>query len=179
MLLNPTDLIWTLTPAAKDTSGHRAADPVWDWQCYQWLVQSTFWDHQHTCEGNTNTDMNSIRRCSKVHWCKCMCCRLGSLMRPLKRTCLSLQEVRNTTKRKTHETQRKTEVQKTCICKINHNYIWFVESWHMCVCTVLKNSSLDSTEQKKTRVKLKKFLTRRPTLQAVRDKGYIKGKIHW
>ncbi|XP_031440235.1 rho GTPase-activating protein 12b isoform X1 [Clupea harengus] len=36
--------------------------------------------------------------------------------------------------------------------------------------------SVDS-EQKKTRVKLKKFLTRRPTLQAVRDKGYIKDQV--
>uniref|UniRef100_A0A672KW05 Rho GTPase-activating protein 12-like n=1 Tax=Sinocyclocheilus grahami TaxID=75366 RepID=A0A672KW05_SINGR len=42
---------------------------------------------------------------------------------------------------------------------------------------VVKNSSLDSSEQKKTRVKLKKFLTRRPTLQAVRDKGYIKDQV--
>uniref|UniRef100_A0A672R363 Rho GTPase-activating protein 12-like n=1 Tax=Sinocyclocheilus grahami TaxID=75366 RepID=A0A672R363_SINGR len=40
----------------------------------------------------------------------------------------------------------------------------------------VKNSSLDSSEQK-TRVKLKKFLTRRPTLQAVRDKGYIKDQV--
>lgn len=40
----------------------------------------------------------------------------------------------------------------------------------------LKNSaSMDTSDQKKTRVKLKRFLTRRPTLQAVRDKGYIKG----
>uniref|UniRef100_A0A8C1UJ85 Rho GTPase activating protein 12b n=1 Tax=Cyprinus carpio TaxID=7962 RepID=A0A8C1UJ85_CYPCA len=43
--------------------------------------------------------------------------------------------------------------------------------------TRVKNSSLDSSEQKKTRVKLKKFLTRRPTLQAVRDKGYIKDQV--
>lgn len=35
--------------------------------------------------------------------------------------------------------------------------------------------SMDSSDQKKTRLKLKKFLTRRPTYQAVRDKGYIKG----
>ncbi|XP_051980978.1 rho GTPase-activating protein 12-like isoform X3 [Xyrauchen texanus] len=42
----------------------------------------------------------------------------------------------------------------------------------------LKNSSsMESSEQKKTRVKLKKFLTRRPTLQAVRDKGYIKDQV--
>lgn len=32
-----------------------------------------------------------------------------------------------------------------------------------------------SVEDKKTRHKLKKFLIRRPTYQAVRDKGYIKG----
>lgn len=37
-------------------------------------------------------------------------------------------------------------------------------------------SNIDSTDQKKTKTKLKKFLTRRPTLQAVREKGYIKGK---
>ncbi|XP_060253401.1 rho GTPase-activating protein 12 isoform X10 [Ovis aries] len=38
-----------------------------------------------------------------------------------------------------------------------------------------KVSSIDSSEQKKTKKNLKKFLTRRPTLQAVREKGYIKG----
>uniref|UniRef100_A0A3P8ZHB6 Rho GTPase activating protein 12b n=1 Tax=Esox lucius TaxID=8010 RepID=A0A3P8ZHB6_ESOLU len=37
--------------------------------------------------------------------------------------------------------------------------------------------SMDSSDQKKTRVKLKKFLTRRPTYQAVRDKGYIKDQV--
>lgn len=37
-------------------------------------------------------------------------------------------------------------------------------------------SNIDATDQKKTKTKLKKFLTRRPTLQAVREKGYIKGK---
>ncbi|XP_066520496.1 rho GTPase-activating protein 12b isoform X3 [Hoplias malabaricus] len=42
----------------------------------------------------------------------------------------------------------------------------------------LKSSaSMESSEQKKTRVKLKKFLTKRPTLQAVRDKGYIKDQV--
>lgn len=42
--------------------------------------------------------------------------------------------------------------------------------------SVMKTSvSMDSSDQKKTRLKLKKFLTRRPTYQAVRDKGYIKG----
>lgn len=35
--------------------------------------------------------------------------------------------------------------------------------------------SMDASDQKKTRTKLKKFLIRRPTYQAVRDKGYIKG----
>ncbi|XP_057214507.1 rho GTPase-activating protein 12b isoform X2 [Triplophysa rosa] len=39
------------------------------------------------------------------------------------------------------------------------------------------SSSMESSEQKKTRLKLKKFLTRRPTLQAVRDKGYIKDQV--
>ncbi|XP_062376741.1 rho GTPase-activating protein 12b isoform X2 [Sardina pilchardus] len=40
-----------------------------------------------------------------------------------------------------------------------------------------KGSVSVDAEQKKTRVKLKKFLTRRPTLQAVRDKGYIKDQV--
>ncbi|KAM4687707.1 rho GTPase-activating protein 12 isoform 7-T7 [Discoglossus pictus] len=37
--------------------------------------------------------------------------------------------------------------------------------------------SIDNSEQKKTKTKLKKFLTRRPTLQAVREKGYIKDPV--
>ncbi|XP_068200042.1 rho GTPase-activating protein 12b isoform X2 [Antennarius striatus] len=42
----------------------------------------------------------------------------------------------------------------------------------------MKNSvSMDSSDQKKTRMKLKKFLIRRPTYQAVRDKGYIKDQV--
>uniref|UniRef100_A0A665XFZ3 Rho GTPase-activating protein 12-like n=1 Tax=Echeneis naucrates TaxID=173247 RepID=A0A665XFZ3_ECHNA len=36
---------------------------------------------------------------------------------------------------------------------------------------------MDASDNKKTRHKLKKFLTRRPTLQAVRDKGYIKDQV--
>uniref|UniRef100_A0A3Q2ZMA0 Rho GTPase activating protein 12 n=1 Tax=Kryptolebias marmoratus TaxID=37003 RepID=A0A3Q2ZMA0_KRYMA len=44
--------------------------------------------------------------------------------------------------------------------------------------SIMKNSvSMDSSDQKKTRMKLKKFLTRRPTYQAVRDKGYIKDQV--
>ncbi|KAM3604783.1 uncharacterized protein V6R79_016098 [Siganus canaliculatus] len=39
------------------------------------------------------------------------------------------------------------------------------------------SSSMDASDNKKTRHKLKKFLTRRPTLQAVRDKGYIKDQV--
>ncbi|XP_059182852.1 rho GTPase-activating protein 12b isoform X4 [Centropristis striata] len=43
---------------------------------------------------------------------------------------------------------------------------------------VMKTSvSMDASDQKKTRLKLKKFLTRRPTYQAVRDKGYIKDQV--
>lgn len=43
---------------------------------------------------------------------------------------------------------------------------------------VMKTSvSMDVSDQKKTRLKLKKFLTRRPTYQAVRDKGYIKDQV--
>ncbi|XP_008848766.1 rho GTPase-activating protein 12 isoform X5 [Nannospalax galili] len=41
----------------------------------------------------------------------------------------------------------------------------------------MKVSSMDSSEQKKTKKNLKKFLTRRPTLQAVREKGYIKDQV--
>ncbi|XP_021091674.1 rho GTPase-activating protein 12 isoform X4 [Mesocricetus auratus] len=41
----------------------------------------------------------------------------------------------------------------------------------------IKGSSIDSSEQKKTKKNLKKFLTRRPTLQAVREKGYIKDQV--
>ncbi|XP_042353250.1 rho GTPase-activating protein 12-like isoform X2 [Plectropomus leopardus] len=39
------------------------------------------------------------------------------------------------------------------------------------------STSMDHSDNKKTRHKLKKFLTRRPTLQAVRDKGYIKDQV--
>ncbi|KAM7379748.1 hypothetical protein PAMP_005278 [Pampus punctatissimus] len=39
------------------------------------------------------------------------------------------------------------------------------------------STSMEVSENKKTRHKLKKFLTRRPTLQAVRDKGYIKDQV--
>ncbi|XP_061653320.1 rho GTPase-activating protein 12-like isoform X2 [Phyllopteryx taeniolatus] len=39
------------------------------------------------------------------------------------------------------------------------------------------SSSVDGADNKKTKHKLKKFLTRRPTLQAVRDKGYIKEQV--
>ncbi|XP_061110495.1 rho GTPase-activating protein 12-like isoform X1 [Conger conger] len=42
----------------------------------------------------------------------------------------------------------------------------------------MKNSgSVDSSDQKRTRGKLKKFLTRRPTLQSVKDRGYIKDQV--
>ncbi|XP_055740099.1 rho GTPase-activating protein 12-like isoform X3 [Salvelinus fontinalis] len=39
------------------------------------------------------------------------------------------------------------------------------------------STSMDTSDDKKTRHKLMKFLTRRPTLQAVRDKGYIKDQV--
>uniref|UniRef100_A0A8C4NSR1 Rho GTPase-activating protein 12 n=1 Tax=Dicentrarchus labrax TaxID=13489 RepID=A0A8C4NSR1_DICLA len=39
------------------------------------------------------------------------------------------------------------------------------------------STSMDGSDNKKTRHKLKKFLTRRPTLQSVRDKGYIKDQV--
>ncbi|XP_077580482.1 rho GTPase-activating protein 12-like isoform X4 [Stigmatopora nigra] len=39
------------------------------------------------------------------------------------------------------------------------------------------STSVEGADNKKTKHKLKKFLTRRPTLQAVRDKGYIKDQV--
>lgn len=42
---------------------------------------------------------------------------------------------------------------------------------------VKTSTSMDVSQDKKTRHKLKKFLTKRPTLQAVRDKGYIKDQV--
>lgn len=51
----------------------------------------------------------------------------------------------------------------------------FPEVPNICLPKAMKGSSMDSSEQKKTKKNLKKFLTRRPTLQAVREKGYIKG----
>ncbi|XP_005476838.1 rho GTPase-activating protein 12 isoform X5 [Oreochromis niloticus] len=39
------------------------------------------------------------------------------------------------------------------------------------------STSMDSSEHKKTRSKLKKLLTGRPTLQTVKDKGYIKDQV--
>uniref|UniRef100_A0A674PIV2 Rho GTPase activating protein 12 n=1 Tax=Takifugu rubripes TaxID=31033 RepID=A0A674PIV2_TAKRU len=57
--------------------------------------------------------------------------------------------------------------------------IWWRNTCTSCASsTVMKPSlSLDSSDQKKTRMKLKKFLIRRPTYQAVRDKGYIKDQV--
>lgn len=39
-----------------------------------------------------------------------------------------------------------------------------------------KHEKENQDQQKKNKTRLKKFLTRRPSLQAVKDKGYIKGK---
>ena len=47
---------------------------------------------------------------------------------------------------------------------------------HFSSAAMKTSASMDASDNKKTRHKLKKFLTRRPTLQAVRDKGYIKGR---
>uniref|UniRef100_A0A8C5MDK6 Rho GTPase activating protein 12 n=1 Tax=Leptobrachium leishanense TaxID=445787 RepID=A0A8C5MDK6_9ANUR len=43
--------------------------------------------------------------------------------------------------------------------------------------SIKPTASIDNSEQKKTKTKLKKFLTRRPTMQAVREKGYIKDPV--
>lgn len=110
--------------------------------------------------------------------------RPGSQMRPLRRTCLSLQELRNMTKRKTTGT-RKPEVRQadpanvtTTRCTVLLMISVFKRKFFCLHPSAMKTSvSMDSSDQKKTRLKLKKFLTRRPTYQAVRDKGYIKG-IH-
>uniref|UniRef100_A0A6Q2XF24 Rho GTPase activating protein 12a n=1 Tax=Esox lucius TaxID=8010 RepID=A0A6Q2XF24_ESOLU len=48
---------------------------------------------------------------------------------------------------------------------------------HICPVAIKPSTSMDTSENKKTKHKLKKFLTRRPTLQTVRDKGYIKDQV--
>lgn len=53
----------------------------------------------------------------------------------------------------------------------------FVFEFNLSSSAMKLSGSIDASEQKKTKTKLKKFLTRRPTLQAVREKGYIKGKL--
>lgn len=39
-----------------------------------------------------------------------------------------------------------------------------------------KHEKENQDQQKRTKTRLRKFLTRRPSLQAVKDKGYIKGE---
>lgn len=103
-------------------------------------------------------------------------CRPGSPMRRSRRTCRTLQEPKNRTRRKTTGTPARTEVGKALCCSAprgNH----CAQTHTPCWSSAVKSSvSMDLSDQKKTRMKLKKFLTRRPTYQAVRDKGYIKGR---
>lgn len=40
----------SLLSSGEDSSRDWAADPVWDWQCDQWLVPSPHRNHQLTCE---------------------------------------------------------------------------------------------------------------------------------
>lgn len=47
---------------------------------------------------------------------------------------------------------------------------------HLSSAAMKTSTSMDASEQKKTKHKLKKLLSGRPTLQSIRDKGYIKGK---
>lgn len=47
---------------------------------------------------------------------------------------------------------------------------------HFSSAAMKTSTSVDATDHKKTKHKLKKFLSGRPTLQSIRDKGYIKGK---
>uniref|UniRef100_A0A669EBE7 Rho GTPase activating protein 12 n=1 Tax=Oreochromis niloticus TaxID=8128 RepID=A0A669EBE7_ORENI len=74
-----------------------------------------------------------------------------------------------------------THVICECPCAAEWTFSVFAKERHSheaCLPTAMKNSvSMDSSDQKKTRMKLKKFLTRRPTYQAVRDKGYIKDQV--
>uniref|UniRef100_A0A3P8Y3Z2 Rho GTPase activating protein 12a n=1 Tax=Esox lucius TaxID=8010 RepID=A0A3P8Y3Z2_ESOLU len=51
------------------------------------------------------------------------------------------------------------------------------EKDHKMTKAIKPSTSMDTSENKKTKHKLKKFLTRRPTLQTVRDKGYIKDQV--
>lgn len=71
---------------------------------HMWVEYTT----QHICQHINKKRCNLVARCE---FCVCGYCRHGSPMRPLKKTCLSLQELRNTTKRKIIKTSRKTEVQ--------------------------------------------------------------------
>lgn len=51
----------------------------------------------------------------------CVFSRPGSQMRPLRRTCRSLQELRNRTRRKTTGTPKRTEVRQT---ETAHNILY-------------------------------------------------------
>lgn len=46
---------------------------------------------------------------------------------------------------------------------------------HLSSAAMKSSTSVDPTDHKKAKHKLKKFLSGRPTLQSIRDKGYIKG----
>lgn len=46
---------------------------------------------------------------------------------------------------------------------------------HLSSAAMKSSTGVDATDHKKTKHKLKKFLSGRPTLQSIRDKGYIKG----
>lgn len=41
------------------------------------------------------------------------------------------------------------------------------------------SSGASDSEQKRVRTKLRRFLQRRPTLQSVKEKGYIRGKLSY
>lgn len=98
-------------------------------------------------------------------------------MRLSKRTCRNLQERRNRTRRKTTETPRRAEVRQPEMARGILDFIFILTHSQIPPSSAMKTSvSMDSSDQKKTRMKLKKFLIRRPTYQAVRDKGYIKGR---
>lgn len=99
--------------------------------------------------------------------------RPGSLTKPSRKTCPSLQVLKNRTRRRSIGIPRKIEVRQiTTLLPSHRNPLSIPETSS----AVMKTSlSMDSSDQKKTKTKLKKFLIRRPTYQAVRDKGYIKG----
>lgn len=132
----------------------------------------------HVSEGHPLRIRTRARRKAAL---RCLCVRLrpGSPMRPSRRTCPSPPWT-NTTRTKSTERQRRPEVCVDPNATRTRLPAAVVVDQLSCLsppAAMKPSASMDSSDNKKTRHKLKKFLTRRPTLQSVRDKGYIKGSV--